>query len=85
MKQKHEKTGLLGLTLRQLNEMEAFAEIEDTEESAWKEINSNMDMLNWRCLRPHVGWQLAIGNRVSSTEGFGLGHGVLDFELVNGS
>lgn len=48
MKQKHEKTGLLGLTLRQLNEMEAFAEIEDTEESAWKEINSNMDMLNWR-------------------------------------
>lgn len=50
MKQKHEKTGLLRLALGQLGAMEAFAETEDTEEAARKEINSNMDMLNWRCL-----------------------------------
>lgn len=76
MKQKHEKTGLLRLALGQLGAMEAFAETEDTEEAARKEINSNMDMLNWRCLRPQVGLQLAIGNRVSSTERFGLRHRV---------
>lgn len=50
MKQKQEKTGLLRLALGQLAAMEAFAETEDTEEAARKEINSNMDMLNWRCL-----------------------------------
>lgn len=80
MKQKYEKTGLLRHLLGQLSVTEAFAETEDTGEAAWKEISSNMDMLNWQCLTPHVGWQLAIGNSLSSTEGFGL-----DFELINGS